>query len=205
MNLRVHLTILACSLGSLTMLAQDISLQAYNGYQFFGRLRTTTGELHLDDSYAFGFGLDFGLNRSIGFNILYTYQGTDLKFEQRGSFGSETITRMNVNYIMAGSSYHLETNSKVTPFGGVLVGLAIFDPANPLYDTETFFAFGGQVGARLALSDRFGINLRTQLLAPVQGLGAGLWCGGGGCDVGLSAVSSILQMNAMLGIDLKLH
>lgn len=199
-NLLLGVALLSSTIG----FSQAVSLQAYGGYQFFGSASTSLGRLELEPGEAFGIGIDFGLNKDIGFNLIYTYQNSVLSLSPYGSPFKEDITEMHVNYIMGGSTYHYNSSSRVTPFGGILVGMAVFNPVQANRDDEIFFAFGGQLGARIALTDALGINFRTQMLAPVQGLGASLWCGPGGCDVGVSAVSGIFQMNVLAGVDIKL-
>lgn len=185
--------------------AQSLSIQGLGGYQFFGSTYSSAGKLVLAPEWCSGVAIDFGLNRNVGFNLMYIYQGTYLRLDRSASFYEERLFDMNVHYIMAGTSYHVPNTSKFTPFGGVLFGLSIMEPVTRQYRSETFFALGGQGGVRLSFSERIGISGRFQLLAPIQGLGLGLFCGTGGCGGGVSASSSIVQMNTLLGVDVKLN
>ncbi len=187
------------------MYGQSLSIQGLGGYQFFGSTYSSRGKLVVQPEWCSGVAVDFGLNRNVGFNLMYLYQGTALNIERSGSFFEERLFDMNVHYIMAGTSYHVANTSKITPFAGALFGLAIFEPVTSRYRSETFFAFGGQGGARVSFTERIGISARFQLLVPIQGLGLGLFCGAGGCSGGVSASSSIVQMNTMLGVDVKLN
>lgn len=197
--------ILACFFTSADLSAQTVSLQAFTGYQFFGSAYTYDGQLVIQPSNVLGGGLEFGLNRRIGFNAIYLYQNTDVNLRRSGMFYDEHLLELDVHYVMLGSTYHHETTSKLTPFGGLMFGLSIMEPKEAYRNSEIFFAVGAQGGVRLSLNEVLGINFRGQFLAPLSGFGAALWCGTGGCDVGLSSTSTIVQMNVMAGLDIKLN
>ncbi|TNE29821.1 MAG: hypothetical protein EP346_05080 [Bacteroidetes bacterium] len=191
-------------IGYSTASYSQLSLQAFTGYQFFGSAYTYQGQLRIQPSNVLGAAVTFKVRRDVGFNIMYSYQNTDVNLERSANFYEERLFEMDVHYVMLGSSYFHKSESKLTPYGGVLFGLSIMDPLERSRNSEVFFAIGAQGGVQVKLTPVLGLNFRGQILAPLTNVGAALWCGTGGCDVGLSAGSTLIQMNVSAGLDITL-
>lgn len=182
----------------------QVTLQAFTGYQFFGSAYTAQGQLRIQPSNVLGAVAEFKLKRTVGFSLMYTYQNTGVILDRTASFYEQQLFEMDVHYIMGGTTYHRVNDTRFTPFGGGLIGMCIMDPLERSRSSEYFFAVGLQGGVQVAMTDRLGFNFRAQMLLPITNVGASLWCGSGGCDVGLSGGSTLVQMNLSAGIDLKL-
>ena len=71
-------------------------------------------------------------------------------------------------------------NPKVEPYGGILLGLAIYDNKNLTIDEptgSTIFAWGLRLGLNIWLAERVGIKMQAQLLSAVQARGEGFYFG----------------------------
>ncbi len=84
-----------------------------------------------------------------------------------------------------------------------MAGLVILDPKTRQYSAETRAAFGLQGGVRGRIIAGLGYKAQAMLLTPVQWTGGGLFCGTGGCDVGFSSGSSIIQLALDAGLSLR--
>src|SRR5436190_484285 len=113
---------------------------------------------------------------------------------------SQAEKRINVY-----SAYVFE--DKVEPYGGLLLGAAIFNNKTPNPGEETSkvkFALGFRLGATVWVSDRVGIKLQTQFITSVQGIGGGFYFGTGGASAGASTYSTITQFTLGGGLAFKL-
>jgi len=92
-------------------------------------------------------------------------------------------------------------NSTVRPFIGVLAGAAIMTPdANSGYDQDTRFAVGFQLGTNIYVSPRVGIQLKAQLLSPVDGAGSSFFVSNFGGGAGIDTYSSLYQFSLSGGL-----
>ncbi len=173
----------------------EVTLMA--GYQFFGHANAYNGEADVNDNVNYHAAIGYALNDRVRFHISYFLEPTQLYFQQYGSPIREKITDVNIHYIMAGSNYELQTETPFTPYGGAMLGLAILDPKSNKYNTATRMAFGIDGGVRAHISGPLSFKIQATLMGPIQWVGGGLMCGGGGCDVGVSSGTTIIQ----LGID----
>jgi hypothetical protein len=155
-------------------------------YNDFGRIQ---GGLNLGGS------IKFNINRSTGIEVLYNHMSTTSGIFQYGSDGAQLAGgNLNLDYIMLGpvQSFNIP-NSTVRPFIGFLLGAAIFTPdVNP---SETKFAMGFQLGTNIYISPRVGIQLKAQLLSPVDGAGGGFYFSNYGSGGGINTYSSIYQFS----------
>ena len=108
----------------------------------------------------------------------------------------------SVSYIMIGASHSPDFSAKIAPYGGMMLGGAIFTAAGA--SEEWKFAVGGKLGAVIHVTEKYGIMLQTQLMVPVQGLGFYVGCGSG-CGSGVSTSSSATQFGFSGGVEIKLN
>jgi hypothetical protein len=151
------------------------------------------------DNVSYGGSVKFNVTRSFGIEVLYSHMNTTQGLYYYGDDHNSIygLTNLNLDYIMAGpiESFTIP-NSTVRPFVGVLAGAAIFTPdANSGYSSDTRFAVGVQLGTNIYISPRVGIQLKAQVLSPVDAAGSNLFVSNYGGGVGLDTYSSIYQFS----------
>jgi hypothetical protein len=80
------------------------------------------------------------------------------------------------------------------------MGAVYYNPDSRIYDSEWFFSMTLGGGIKVYFSDRVGVRFQGRLLFPLVYSSAGLFCGTGGCSVGMGAGSSILQVDFTAGL-----
>ena len=160
-------------------------------YDTYGRIN---GGLNLGGS------IKFNLNRSFGIELLYNHMGTESGLYQYGYGGAKVAGGdLSLDYIMAGAVQSFSIpNSTVHPFIGAFLGAAVLTPgANSAYSSDTRFAMGLQLGTNIYMTGRFGLQLKAQLLAPVDATGGSYYYGYGG---DISTYSDIYQFSLSAGL-----
>ncbi|AQG81985.1 hypothetical protein [Spirosoma montaniterrae] len=182
-------------------------LDVTGGYQFFGSLRLNEGRLRLLDSFNWSGSLSYRWRETDRFMITYINQPTELWLQPYGNFngtqGDRRLTDVNIHYVLAGNVREFAIDGPVHPFAGVQAGLVVFDPVSRQFNNETRFAMGVTGGAVGSLGGPLGWKIEASLLMPILWVGGGVFCGPGGCNLGLSGGSAILQMHTNAGLTLS--
>lgn len=149
------------------------------------------------DGVSYGGSIKFNVTRSFGIEVLYSHMNTNTGLyyygdDQHPLYG---LSNLQLDYIMAGpvESFSIP-NSTVHPFIGAMLGAAVMTPgANSGYSSDTRFAVGFQLGTNIYVSPRVGIQLKAQVLSPVDAAGGDFFLSNYGSGGGLSTYSSIYQ------------
>jgi hypothetical protein len=176
------------------------------GYVFSTNLYTAQGDLIIVDSPDFGLTLDIGhpnLPGGMMIQLMYNRQDTQMDLKEWPSGVRSTLFDLIVEYYQIGVVRPLKMG-KVQPYGVVGLGAASFNPVGSTWGTEWLFAahFGG--GAKIFLSESIGLRFQGRMLLPMTFGGGGLWCGTGGCSVGVGSYSSFIQFDFNAGIVISL-
>ena len=179
-----------------------LEISPFWGYQFGGRTSTSKGDIYIVDSENYGIQVSVMTPIGASVEFLYSHQPSTLKRKTTRPFEppiTEKLFNIDADYYMLGVVRSIQ-NGKVSPFGAAYMGVGSFIPQKSGYTTENLFAvaFGG--GAKIRFNDKVGLRLQGRLLMPIQWAGGGLWCGTGGCDIGLGANSTILQLDLNAGL-----
>lgn len=167
-----------------------------NFYDSYGRI---------DGAWNLGGSLKFNLNRDFGIELMYNHINTQSGLYDYGYNNEKYVGGdLQMDYIMIGGveSFTIH-NSTVRPFIGGFLGAAVMTPgAEPGYDnsSETKFAVGVQLGTNIYVSPRVGLQLKAQLLSPVDGAGTGFYFSNYGSGGGISTYSSIYQFSLNAGL-----
>jgi hypothetical protein len=168
------------------------------GYTFASRTDFYNDYGRIAGGLNLGGSIKFNINRSTGIEVLYSHMSTTSGIYQYGPDRTQLAGgNLNLDYIMLGpvQSFNIP-NSTVRPFIGALLGAAIFTPdANSGNSSDTRFAMGFQLGTNIYVSPRVGIQLKAQLLSPVDGAGGGFYFSNYGSGGGLNTYSSIYQFS----------
>ena len=186
---------------ALHSLAQtSVELIPNAGYTFASRTDFYDTYGRINGGLNLGGSIKFNLNRSFGIELLYNHMGTESGLYQYGYGGAKVAGGdLSLDYIMAGAVQSFSIpNSTVHPFIGGFLGAVVLTPgANSVYSSDTRFAMGVQLGTNIYMSGRFGLQLKAQLLAPVDATGGSYYYGYGG-DV--STYSDIYQFSLNAGL-----
>ena len=166
---------------------------AQYGYSFGALIYTGSGEIRLDPGAWYGGALDFYLKRDIMLELSYYYRTSSLT--QRGGNAwepgfSDNLGNQTTNYIQVGSIKTFRKD-KIAPFLGGNIGLGWFSSDVPGSSTSTFFTVSGLGGAKIYLSEHFGLRLQGRLILPIFWGSVGFYCGGGGCGAGVGGTGTV--------------
>jgi hypothetical protein len=179
--------------------AQYVDIMPYGGYQFATHVdvwyQTSSGRLRIKPAGNYGLGIDFVLPyEDISITASFSNAQSYITFQE--SFqAEEELFDASQQYWMFGVSKEVDMD-KIRPFGGLILGWTTVnpnDPDHPERSNLTKFTIGFRGGLKVFLTDRIGLFARARLLLPVQWGGTGVWFGGGGSGISLSAGSSIVS------------
>ncbi len=185
---------------SLPLAGQGMKLTAFGGYTIQDKAYGYYGDLIIGDGMHFGGMLSKELSNNMAVDLTYSYQTTTFGVKdyssiinpQTGSYSG------SVSYLMIGSTHSPDFSAKIAPYGGIMLGAAIFSAKEIISETWKF-AVGGKLGVIYHVNDKVGIVLQTQLMVPVQGIG--LYVGTGGA--GATTTSSATQLGFTGGLEFK--
>ncbi len=192
---------------------KGIEITPIGSYAWTSRVKTYDGDFDIGNSSSWGILFNYDIEnytyKGTALAILFNRQDTAAEFYPYGGF-KETLFDIAVEYYQIGVMNKLHYD-QVEPFGEFLLGATRFAPkGNATIEGETYnvgdewmFSMTLGVGVRLMLSDRIGIRGHGRLLMPMSFSGGGLWCGGGGCSVGVGASSWFIQGDLGAGIIIR--
>lgn len=196
--------------------AQNIRFNGYAAYVFDDKVdsyysNTDYYEGKIEGGFQWGGGLEFMVNPTKGIELKYLRQDTKAPMEYY-SFDNNRVMNtefdLAINYVLiGGTNYFKGVGNKVEPYGGLELGMAIFDIKNPdsgKSEGSTKFAWGFKLGTNIWASEKVGIKLQGELLSAVQSAGGGVYFGTGGAGAGVSAYSTMYQWILGGGLTFKL-
>jgi len=171
------------------------------GYTFASRTNFYDSYGRIDGALNLGGSLKFNLNRSFGLELLYNHMSTKSGLYEYGYGGNKLGGNdLDIDYVMLGGVQSFTIpGSTVRPFVGAFLGAAVFSP-NTVEDNETKFAMGFQLGTNIYVSPRVGLQLKAQLLSPVDAASGGFYFSNYGSGSGISTYSSIYQFSLNAGV-----
>ncbi len=205
-NAVLSLCILLASASS--ALAQKVEINALSSYMFGASndyyYNAYNGNLYFDGSAMFGGAIDVDLRNNLMLEIQYMFQPTTVRLNGTYDPTDAGSGSINNHLIQIGGLYNKDVNEKVTMFGGLMFGMEIFAPESSRYDSETRFLGSLTGGAKIWLSEKFGLRLNGMLSMPMIFSGAGFYLGSGGSGYGVSTAIQLFQFSLGGGIVLKL-
>lgn len=178
--------------------AQSLHLNGWAGYTFKDRfpIYTTLGPLDasIEAAFSFGGGLEYRPVDDTGLELYYFGMPTTGRVRLLGASYSEDLM---VNYIMAGGLRYSDFGGAVRGFGGLSLGMALFDGETV---SRSYAAWGLRGGILIQANDRLGLKLGAQLHSPIEAVGGGLYVGTGGVGGGVETYSTIYQFGFTGGL-----
>jgi len=180
----------------------SIRLNGYANYAFDDNhvdsyySNTSYFEGSIEGGLLYGGGLEVMLHEAYG--LEFTYLRLDSKAPMEYYLNGVEFTNFDLatNYIMVGGNRYAQMNPKVEPYGGMLLGMAIFNienPDNQKSTSSTKFAWGIKAGVNIWASEKVGIKMQASLLSAVQAVGGSVYFGTGGGGAGVSGFSTFYQ------------
>lgn len=163
--------------------------------------------------FQWGGGLEYMMIPQQGIELSYLRLDSNAPIEyydNNSLIGAKKKTNFDVasNYILIGSNRYFGMNPKIEPYGGIQVGMAIFNVNNPdngKSGNATKFAWRAKIGLNVWASEKVGIKMQTGLVSAVQGAGGGLYFGTGGVGAGVSTYSTFYQFYVGGGLTFNLN
>lgn len=178
------------------------SLTPFYGYQFGGRASTYEGEIRIKDSENMGVTLDVPYTGNTTIQLLYIYQDTSLQFTNKYTGITRDLFDMSVQYFHIGGTAEVAKGATTSFVSGSL-GATYFDPDKAGISSETLFSLSFGMGLLKEINKRIALRFQGRLLIPIQYAGGSMFCGSGGCSIGLSGGTSILQGDVTAGVVIR--
>ena len=169
--------------------AQVIELNAFTGYSLNGKAKLYDGEIRLSDAQNYGGKLAYGLSSTTFVELSYMRSDMEAQFFPYYAGGPGEVVSLSSNYIQIGGLQQMDLGGKIFPYATLAGGLTVWSPKTNGYSGYTQFSFSFGAGAKIWITDNFGIRLQGTMLMPLVYQGAGLGCGigtgGASCGAGL--------------------
>ena len=184
--------------------AQNLEITPLAGFQFGGKLSTNLGEFKTKSSANYGVNLDIA-HENLPVTVTLYWLEQQTSGEYRSYLGQErTSFDMTNSYYQIGVTKNLKEGTNVIPFTMITMGAANFTPKGVNLSSELMFSATLGAGVKIYLSDRIGLRLHAKILMPFQWGGGGLWCGTGGCGIGVGASTTFVQGDIGGGLIIRL-
>ena len=180
-----------------------IEITPFAGFRFGGGFEDSSSgtNIDLDDSEDFGLILDFDLSRDRQIEIYLSRQGTELSAD--GPFTGDPLFDLTVEYYHVGGLYLFEVeNERLRPFVSGTMGITRMDPHGGDLNTETRFSLALGGGAKLFLTDHFGLRFDVRGIYTAMDANGGVFCSGG-CTIAVSS-GGFIQGEVGAGFVLRL-
>ena len=175
---------------SLPSKGQGVKLTAFGGYTIQDKVYGYYGDMVISDGAHYGGMLSFEKSSNIAIDLSYSHQSATFDVKDYTSITNNATGKYSgsVSYLMLGTRHSPDFNAKVAPYGGIMLGAAIFKSTVTSEDWK--FAVGGKLGLVYHINEKVGIMIQTQLMVPVQSLG--IYFGTGGAGAGTSSTATQL-------------
>lgn len=198
-----------CVLLSIIGFSANVFAQAeifgFGGYEVASDVQVTQGQLNIYSNPNYGAGISFEVQRGIQAEVFWIGQQTPMELKRYNGL-TEPLFDVGIHYFQAGAVYEFRQTKaqKAFPFTSFSLGATLFSPIDANFSEEWRFSitFGG--GGKFYISDRVGLRLQARMLLPLNFSGAGMWCGTGGCSVGVGSWATLLQADFTGGIFVRL-
>ena len=209
------LILLTLALSLIIQLSNELFAQQYkgefsilSGYQMLGSTEVynynagqanVNGDMDINDAVFYSAAIGINTSRETMAEIQYIFQPTKISFNPFNVGVSSQTFDADVHYIL-GTGYYIKQLSRTSwGYVGLSFGAAGLVPKNNL-DPAWRVAFGLTLGAKFLVSKKIGIKIQGQGLFPIQWAGGSLYVGTGGAGYGVSAGTSIVQINVGGGL-----
>lgn len=184
--------------------ARNIEVTPYAGWYFAGKLSVQEGDANIRNNMNFGLSISVPIRPDIMVELIYNRLDTYVDLIRRPTGVTEKLFDMSEETFHIGPVYHLQKKNNLVLYSTVSLGATYFNPKSVSNQSEWRFSVAAGGGMKAYLSERVGIRLQARLILPIFWSGGSLWCGTGGCSVGLGAGSSLPQVDLTGGLIFRL-
>lgn len=180
----VPLLVLA-SLGLATPAAaqRTVEFTPTAGYRFGGTVDGEGGEFAANDGLAWGFTFGYRVKPDGLVEFVYERQPTTILFTP-DTGAQVTVGDAAIDYLQVGGALEFGHNEKTKPFFALTVGASHFDPSSSDLGDDWRFSFGGALGVKTYLSERFGLRAQGRVWMTGLSGDTDFWCTlPGGCVI----------------------
>jgi hypothetical protein len=177
------------------------------GYMFgTSKISTVRGDLSTKGNVNYGAYLNVNIRPGGQLELVYSRQETELQLKGVGGV-NQKLTDMSIEYFHIGGLGFVE-RGPAQPFGSFTLGATRYNPKQSTIEVgETPIAVKDEwrfsvilgAGVKYFASERIGLRLQGHLAGTFLDTGSGLWCGFGGCSLGLFG-SGVLQGDLSGGV-----
>ena len=205
------LTVAALSFGPVAAQAQfhTVELTPTIGYLFGGKFSTSTARYEIPSALSYGAQLSFKVRSGGWVDLTYIRQDSEVRETQFGSGTTEKLFDLGSNYIFVGGRQEAPQAGPAIPFFNFSLGTTNLSPKNQggqgtTYNSIWKFAFMAGVGVKVPLGSKVMFNTQLRTMATTLWGGGGVWCGFGGCSVGISSGNAFWQGEVLAGLTIPL-
>jgi hypothetical protein len=164
------------------------------GYTIQETFPVNYGNVRVYGNGTYGFALAAIIQKSLDINFSYQIQPTTMDILVKPI--SDKNIDIDVSSYQLGFNRNLILpNEKIIPYAGIRLGAISLTDHSGRYTSATKFGLGLNLGVKIMINDKIGINLYSLLQSPVQGAGLFIGVGSGGVSTGVSTYSYIYQLS----------
>lgn len=173
------------------------------GYLLNGDVTVAEGDLSFDDGFSYGLGVDIPVDRMMSAELSWTMSTSNVTlYEYLGP--TREIADINIHHFQAGAFIEPEKNKKVSPFGLLSLGAALYAPKESNINEEWRFSVALGGGFKVNISDKVGLRFQGRLIIPMQFAGGSVYVGTGGAGVSVGTWTTFVEGDFMGGLYVRL-
>jgi hypothetical protein len=210
--MKINLTIAFVVAAAVAAFAQpEKRINLYSAYVFDDKFETYNSSTDyysgkITGGFQWGAGFEVRPNEALGVELIYFHQDSKVPVSYYDLVARTRDFDVGVSNIMLGINKYMKTG-KIEPYGGFLLGAAVYTNQHPQpaeTTSITKFGLGGRLGVNVWASEKMAVKLQAMLLTSVQGFGGGFYIGTGGASTGVSSYSTITQLSLGGGLSFKI-
>lgn len=199
--------VFALLLFTIPVTGQIFQFNPYIGHQLPMPMYTYNGKFNTDGGTNYGVNVAWGNGLSGGgfsenafLELQYNYHKTGMRYSFYGG-DIRDLGDLTVHNILVGGHKGIG-NETFETYGGIYLGVTIFDPADPEAFGYTRFTMAANAGLKYYATPNFGLRLNAELYMPFWGSSYYFGWGGGG----YGSISTLVSpyMNFDIGVFIHL-
>jgi hypothetical protein len=179
--------------------AQRVEITPFAGWQFWGKLSVSSGDLVVPSGLDWGVMADIRVADNGFFEFFYSRQETELQFKEFPAGVTSKVFDMAVEYFQVGGQLEFYPGA-IQPFTALTLGVTQFNPKADGLSSEWRFSGTIAGGGKFYLTKNIGVRGQGQLLMTFINSSGGMFCSSGsGCFGGVTG-QAFIQGNFTAGL-----
>lgn len=175
-NYSLLLLVFFFSIGLKAQESQSLSLNVYGGYNFSDEVDFDFGYARVEDSFQYGVGLEYFVQKNSSVELSYYRTDTDMPFYRyNGELLNGGDMKGALNYILIGGKHYFEnsSSSKLKPYFGGGLGVGIIE--TPQSGNDTNFAWDIKLGVKIKTPSAVSVCLQAYLQSMTAAVGSDVY------------------------------